>query len=135
MRICYVAQAGGLYQNLTLLENARAFSYLMGCDIPSDLGKQWYIDELGLGRFIHTKTAELSGGFQRLAAIACALAAQPQGLFLDEPLGGVDPDHTIQLLSRLVLSSRLEFLVLTDHTATRFSFADRVINLSAEPGS
>lgn len=129
MRIGYVPQVGGLYQNLTVAENVRALAHLTGARIPTDLGKQWYVRDLGLDPFLHVKAGELSGGFQKIAAIACSLAAQPQGLFLDEPFNGIDPERGGKLLEGLKASARLEFLVATDHTAMRFPSHYRVIEL------
>ncbi|HLG42209.1 MAG TPA: ATP-binding cassette domain-containing protein, partial [Planctomycetota bacterium] len=51
MRVCYVPQAGGLYQNLTLTENVATLSRLLGADIPKDLAGCWYIRELALERY------------------------------------------------------------------------------------
>lgn len=131
LRACYVPQAGGLYQSLTVTENIAALSRLVGAQAPANLAERWYIRELGLVDYLHAKGGELSGGFQKLAAIACALAAEPQGLFLDEPLTGVDPDHADSLLGALrTQSTELEFMVVTDHSADRFPFANRVVELA-----
>ena len=130
MRVCYVPQVGGLYQNLTVIENARALSHLVGAETPKDLERNWFVRDLGLERFLQAKGAELSGGFQRLAAIACALAARPQGLFLDEPLTGVDPERAERLLEGLKSPGGPEFLVVTDHSSVRFPFADRIVDLA-----
>ncbi len=129
MRVCYVPQVGGLYQNLTVIENARALSHLVGAETPKDLERQWYVRELGLDRFLQAKGAELSGGFQRLAAIACALAARPQGLSRAEPLTGVDPERAEMLLEGLKSPGGPQFLVVTDHSSARFPFADRIVEL------
>jgi ABC-type multidrug transport system ATPase subunit len=130
MRVCYVPQAGGLYQNLTLIENVATLSRLLGADIPNDLAGRWYIRDLGLERYLHIKSAELSGGFQKLAAIACALAVEPHGLFLDEPLTGVDSDRANRLLDALRSPvAERKFLVITDHSSGRFPFANRIVDL------
>lgn len=129
MRVCYVPQAGGLYQNLTVSENIRAISHLVGAEVPKDLDKHWYIRELGLERFLHAKCAELSGGFQKLASIACALAVEPEGVFLDEPLAGVDSDYAERLLNGLESSFTLGFLVVTDQQPSRFRSANRIVDL------
>ena len=130
MRIAYVPQVAGLYKNLTVAENVRALTHLTGARMPMELGKQWYVRDLGLDSFLHVKAGELSGGFQKVAAIACALASQPQGLFLDEPFNGIDPDRGRRLIEGIEASARLEFLVATDHTATRFPSHYHVVDLS-----
>jgi ABC-2 type transport system ATP-binding protein len=133
LRICYVPQTAGLYQNLSLVDNIRLWTRLLGTSEPDDLTNQWYIRDFGLTRYLHSRCRELSGGSQRLAAIACALAARPQGLFLDEPLNGIDAVHSKVLLEGIEASRRdLDFVVMTSHSADDFWMASRVIVLPME---
>jgi ABC-type multidrug transport system ATPase subunit len=133
MRICYVPQAGGLYQNLTVADNIRLWNRLLGTSEPENLTAQWYIRGFGLARYLRSRCRELSGGYQRLAAIACALATQPNGLFLDEPLNGIDAVHGSVLLEGITAARNdLDFIVMTSHSAEGFGMASRVVIL---PGS
>jgi ABC-type multidrug transport system ATPase subunit len=133
LRICYVPQTAGLYQNLTLVDNIRLWTRLLGTSVPDDFASQWYIRGFGLARHLYSRCRELSGGSQRLAAIACAFAARPHGLFVDEPLNGIDMVHRKVLLEGIKAARRdLEFIVMTSHSADDFSMASRVVVLSGE---
>jgi ABC-2 type transport system ATP-binding protein len=131
LKVCFVPQVGGLQPGLTLTDNLRAWQRLVGGPGPGELSTQWYLQGFDLQPFLHTRCGDLSGGFQRLAALACALSTQPNGLFIDEPLSGIDSGHAHRLVQGLEAAMRdLQFLVVTGHTAADFAKATRVVDLS-----
>ena len=131
MRVYYVPQAGGLYQHLTLAENIRLATRLFGASEVDDLEREWYVHGLGLAGRLDTRCEELSGGYQRVATIACAFAAQPRGLLIDEPLSGIDAALGEVLLRGMDAARReMDFMVVTHHSASGVRFATRVIVLS-----
>jgi ABC-2 type transport system ATP-binding protein len=134
MRICYVPQVGGLYQNLTVAENIRLWIRLLGSKEPADLKSEWYIHGFGLEHHLNSRCRELSGGFQRLASIACALSTQPDGLFLDEPLNGIDRANSKVFLEGITAArSTLSFIVMTGHSSgEELETASRVVALQKE---
>jgi ABC-2 type transport system ATP-binding protein len=134
LKVCFVPQSGGLHMGLTLIENLRAWQRLFGSPWPNELSAQWYLRGFDLQPFLHTRCGDLSGGFQRLAALACALSTQPDGLFIDEPLSGIDRGHAHQVVEGLAATmSDLNFLVMTGHKAADFEKKTRVLDLT--PGA
>ena len=81
--------------------------------------------------------AQLSGGMRKRAALARALALEPEILFLDEPTSGLDPvgarafDRLVRLLSD---SLGLTVFIVTHDLDTLLSIIDRAIVLSSGQG-
>jgi ABC-type multidrug transport system ATPase subunit len=130
LRVCFLPQAGGLVPDLTLAENLRQWALLTGTRPPPDLARQWYLREFDLLPYLDTRCRDLSGGFQRLAALACALSTRPNGLFADEPLSGIDAGHAQAMIEGLG-DARLElqFLVVTGHDEGQLPSATRRLTL------
>lgn len=117
LRIAYVPQSGGVYPNLTVIENLRLYSRLYNQDLDPNIKNYWYVAGFGLDHFLHYPVSDLSGGYQKIASIACALSVQPEGLFLDEPFTGLDVQHATLLGDNLeTMHGHLVFLVATGHS-------------------
>ena len=87
--IGYVAQHFGLYPELTVTENLDFYSAIYGQHVSGshlDL-----LERYDLKRFSRQRAGTLSGGYRRRLSIACALAHDPELVFLDEPTAGIDP--------------------------------------------
>ncbi len=88
----YVSQKFSLYPDLTARENFNFYGGVYG--VPRDqldVRRAKVLANVGLIGEDDTRTASLAGGSRQRLALACALAHEPEFLFLDEPTAGVDP--------------------------------------------
>ena len=86
---------------------------------------------LGLGKRIHHKPAELSGGEQQRVAVARALINNPSVILADEPSGNLDSE-TADTLHQLFFQLRDEFgqtFVIVTHNEELASMADRTLTM------
>lgn len=132
MRLGVLFQQGALFSSLTVKENIQVpmREYL---DLPPAL-----MDELahlkirlvGLAPDAADKyPSELSGGMIKRAALARALALDPELVFLDEPTSGLDPIGAAEfdeLIARLRDTLGLTVYMVTHDLDSLFSVCDRI---------
>jgi len=88
----YMSQSLGLYEELSVWQNLNIFAGLKGLDLKD--GEEYLrglLRRVGLLKFKNYAVDSLSGGMKQKLGVACAIAARPRLLVLDEPTVGVDP--------------------------------------------
>jgi len=133
-----VFQEYGLFPWLTVKKNIQYGPRLKG--MPAEELERIadrYCAMVGLERFRDSYPGQLSGGMRQRAAIARALANQPEILLMDEPFGALDA-MTRQVLQEELLriwEAQRKTLVFVTHSIAEAVFlADRIIVMSAHPG-
>jgi phospholipid/cholesterol/gamma-HCH transport system ATP-binding protein len=88
------------------------------------------LEQVGLAGFEYYMPAQLSGGMMKRAAVARAMAMDPEILFFDEPSAGLDPIIAAgidQLILEMKKAFRMTIIVVTHELASAFLIADRMV--------
>ena len=130
-------QKGALWSSMTLAEN-------IGIPLEeyTELGREEIrevaslkLSLVGLKGFEDYYPNQISGGMQKRAGLARAMALDPEVLFFDEPSAGLDPISS-RLLDELILQLRdslgATVVVVTHELASIFTIGDNSIFLDAE---
>ncbi|MBO6726477.1 MAG: ABC transporter ATP-binding protein [Rhizobiaceae bacterium] len=132
MRMGVLFQHGALFSSLTVIENIQVpmREYL---ELPRMLMNELAmlkIELVGLPRdAAHKMPHQLSGGMIKRAALARALALDPDVVFLDEPTSGLDPIGAAEfdeLVGKLRDTMGLTVYMVTHDLDSLFSVCDRI---------
>jgi osmoprotectant transport system ATP-binding protein len=133
LQMGYVVQDGGLFPHLTALDNVRLMARHLGWtgsrirERVAELAALVRLPDNALGRHPH----EISGGQKQRVSLMRALMLDPALLFLDEPLGALDPLVRAELQDDLaeVFRRLRKSVVLVTHDLAEAAFFGHVLVL------
>ncbi len=123
----FVFQFYNLVPNLTAKENVELATEI----VPDALNVEEALKAVGLGERMDNFPAQLSGGEQQRAAIARAVAKNPQILLCDEPTGALDYQTGKQVLQILqdMSTKRGSTVIIVTHNAAIAPIGNQVIRI------
>jgi phospholipid/cholesterol/gamma-HCH transport system ATP-binding protein len=129
-------QDGALFSSLTVAQNV-AVPLTEHARVPATLLDSLIhlrLSQAGLGADVAAKMpSELSGGMRKRAAIARALALEPEVIFLDEPTSGLDPTTARAfdgMVRSLVDDLGITVFLVTHDLDTLLTVVDRIVVLA-----
>jgi len=130
-------QSGALWSSMTLFENVALplehYTQLPASEIRELV--EFKLSLVGLAGYGHRMPSELSGGMQKRAGLARAIALDPNILFFDEPSAGLDPLSS-RRLDDLILELRdalgATIIIVTHELASIFAIADSALFLDVD---
>ncbi len=131
-RMSMLFQSGALFTDMSVYENI-AFPIREHSDLPEEIIRTivlMKLEAVGLRGARDLMPAELSGGMARRAALARAIALDPELIMYDEPFAGQDPISMgviVKLIKSLNNSLDLTSIVVTHDIAEVLTIADNVV--------
>ncbi|MCR5874864.1 ABC transporter ATP-binding protein [Phenylobacterium sp. J426] len=128
----FIFQGFNLFSALTALQQVEIILKYQGH--PKSVAREkaaHALEEVGLGKRLNSRPAEMSGGEKQRVAIARALAKDPRLVFADEPTSALDGENgqiVIKLLQRAAKQHGAAVICVT-HDPRLEAYADRIIHL------
>lgn len=131
-----VFQSPALLPWLNVQDNIALGFKIRGEKVPHQLISE-IIELVGIAGFEKTKPSGLSGGMAQRAAIARALAGNPDILLMDEPFGALDALTRLRMQEALLdiwLKHRITVVFVTHDIDEAIALASRIVVLTPRPG-
>ena len=130
-KVGMVFQSFNLFNNLTVLDNCVVgqMKVLKRSRKESETNARKYLERVGMLPYQNARPAQISGGQKQRAAIARALAMDPEVLLFDEPTSALDPEMVGEVLNTMkdLAQSGLTMVVVTHEMAFARDVSDRVV--------
>lgn len=135
--VAYMLQRDYLFEWRTIEQNV-----LLGLEVQNKLTKQsreyavGLLQKYGLGKFLHHRPDQLSGGMRQKAALIRTLAVKPQILLLDEPFSALDYQTRLTLaqeVSEIIRKEKKTAVLVTHDISEAISLSSRVVVMSKRP--
>jgi NitT/TauT family transport system ATP-binding protein len=136
-RRIFVFQDNGVFPWLTVEQNI-GFGIARRPPQEQQETVRHYVQMVGLTGFEKAYPRELSGGMRQRVEIARALAPNPEIIYMDEPFGALDFITRLKMradLTRIWQEEKKTILFVTHDIEESVQLADRVVILSARPGT
>ncbi len=122
-------QIKNIFQGLSVRENVRIPLLSRKPPVDVEEGTSRLLALVNLGRFADGEASSLSHGDQKLLEVAMCLALEPEVIFLDEPMAGVNPADRGRIMDIIRdLKERGLAVILIEHNMDAvFAAADRIL--------
>lgn len=129
--IGFVFQSYNLIPHQTVLSNVELALTLSGVSKTERRQKaKEALEKVGLGKQLHKKPSQMSGGQMQRVAIARALINDPDILLADEPTGALDSETSVQIMELLKEISKDRLIIMVTHNPELAEeYANRIVRV------
>ncbi len=133
-RVGMVFQSFNLFANMTVLENCiiGQRKALKRTRAEAEKNAMRYLEKVGMTPYVNARPRQISGGQKQRAAIARALAMEPEALLFDEPTSALDPEMVGEVLvvMQALAKEGMTMLVVTHEMAFARDVSSHVVYMN-----